>query len=416
MYTQHNYCRACGFAKPKALDYIKSNPNPDKLIEVFDLGLQPLANDFCRPGQEQAGYAPLKVLFCPRCTLAQLSVTVRPDILYSQYSYVTSTSDTMRSHFDSLLRDIARVCTGRKLLEIGSNDGALLHYFQERNYDVVGVDPAENLTQAARTKGVRTITSLWNEEAAGRVREIFEPDVILARHVFCHCADWRGFIETADAVSGKKTIVCIEAPHAQSLLDNCEFDTIYHEHLSYLTLRAVDALLKDSPFALCGIQKYPIHGGALMLILCRRECLHGVPEEIQIALEEERCGLERWQEFSIKAHELSMDLAQTVYRLKSENRTIAALGASAKSTVWLNACKLRRQHIAFVADSTPQKWYTTSPGTDIPVVDEGAILRELPDYTIMFCWNFKDEVLVKNVLYHEKGGKFIVPVPTVTVV
>lgn len=415
MYKPHTTCRACGYAAPPAA-HIKAAANPERMMSVFNLGLQPLANDFRRGSEERSGFAPLEVLFCPRCTLGQLSVVVNPRVLYANYSYLTSGSDTMLGHFNVLCRDLTQMTHGHRLLEIGSNDGALLAYFKGHGFDVLGVDPAENLCKLARGRGVETLCALWARDAAIDASRQIEPDIVLARHVFCHVDNWRSFIDGLSIVCKRDSVVCIEVPHAQKLLENQEFDTIYHEHLSYLTLRSMETLLRDSPFRLAQVINYPIHGGALLLMLVRCETLRETPDAVKLALEQERAGLDEWREFSNRAEEAKLNLIRFVEQARSEGKTVAGLGASAKSTVWVNACHFQRKDISFIADSTPQKWFTTSPGTDIPVVDEGAILRELPDYTVMFCWNFREEVLERNQLYRQKGGKFIIPIPKLEVI
>lgn len=388
----------------------------EKLVEVFDLGIQPLANDFCKTGQEQSGYAPLKVMFCPRCSLGQLSVVVRPDILYRHYPYVTSTTDMMKAHFRTLHKDISTECAGMSLLEIGSNDGTLLETFKGWGYNVLGIDPAENLNDLANKRGVQSICNLFSSESAKLVSECMQPDIILARHVFCHADDWKDFVRGLEMLCKRNTLICIEAPYCGDTLANVEWDTVYHEHLSYLTLKAVDALLENTTLQLCRVRNYPIHGGAIVLFIRRRDSDVERDSELDRRVAKENIGVDTWRDFQCRATELQCDLFNKVHQLVDEKHTIAGLGASAKSTVWINACKFTRKEIQFIADSTRQKWWTTSPGNDIPIVDEGGILRELPDYVLMFCWNFCQEVLERNKLYLSNGGQFIVPVPRVEII
>jgi SAM-dependent methyltransferase len=408
MYQLHNYCRACGYAKPGAQG-IKSAPT-EKLIEVLDLGIQPLANDFVREGEEHAGYAPLKVLFCPRCSLAQLSVVVDPHILYDTYSYVTSSSQMMREHFQNLMVDIERETDGMNVLEIGSNDGRFLNMMKEGGgYSVTGVDPAENLAAIAQEHGIPTEVGLFGSSLASRLPKF---DVVIARHVFCHVDNWQDFVRGLETVAHPKTLICIEVPYAGDTIKGCEFDTIYHEHLSYLTLEGVNALLADTSLRLHRVIPYKIHGGAILLMLRHKDRARSGDCEFA-----ENITADDWKRFAKEAHDQIDRLKATVETLRSQGKFVAGLGASAKSTVWINACHFTRKDIAFIADNTPQKQYTFSPGTDIPVVDEGAILRELPDYVILFCWNFLGpELLMKFALARSKGVKFIVPVPKIEIV
>lgn len=406
MYKLHTHCRACGYATPGAQG-IKSAPT-DKLIEVLDLGIQPLANDFCKEGEPRAGYAPLKVLFCPRCSLAQLSVVVDPAILYRHYSYVTSPSQMMQEHFKNLITDIEKECKGKKVLEIGSNDGRLLDMMKRGGgYDVSGVDPAANLAAIAEENGIHTHALFFGADTAPLLGKF---DIVIARHVFCHVDNWKDFVRGLELVSHPDTLICIEVPYAGDTLKHCEFDTIYHEHLSYLTIKSVKALLENTDLRLHRLIRYSIHGGAILLMLRNKDKAADPPAD------DETITKDDWTLFSANAHDQICRLRATVETLKSQGKRIAALGASAKSTVWISACGFNRKAIDFISDTTPQKQWTFSPGTDIPITDEWAITRELPDYVILFCWNYYEEILEKYKSIRSKGVKFIVPVPKIVIV
>ena len=386
---------------------------------MFGLGVQPLANDFCGPNDERAGYAPLQVLFCPRCTLAQLSVTVSPDILYSRYNYVTSPSQTMRLHFETLTDALRAEQPAKSCLEIGSNDGVYLRYLAGQGMTACGIDPADNLAAIARQSGIPTMVGTFNRHTAmdclANSRNGF--DLIVARHVFCHVDDWREFTDCLAIPSHKDALVAIEVPYVTDLLANGEFDTIYHEHTSYLSIRAVQALLADSPWSLHKVLRFPIHGGAIVLMLRCRDWKEAPDASVQEFLgREKNLGVETWQEFGMKSRNSIQSLAAFISQAKTNSHTVAGMGASAKSTVWINACGFTRKDIAFITDTTPQKQWKLIPGSDIMVTDEGAILRELPDYLICFAWNFRKEVIAKNQKYLEHGGKIVFPIPKLEVV
>ena len=408
MYRTHSTCRACGYGS-HGPSYIKAAA-PNRLIEVFDLGVQPLANDFQSPESDCAGCAPLRVLHCQQCSLAQLSVTVDPRILYSHYSYVTSPSEMMQVHFRTLIQDImSETRSAVRVLEIGSNDGKLLAMLRSQGHEVTGVDPAKNLVEISQSKGITTHHMLFTcENAAG----LDKYDVVIARHVFCHVDDWLDFMNGLQMVSDKNTLICIETPYLGDLLEKCEFDTIYHEHLSYLPIKAMQALLARTGFRMHRLIRYSIHGGAYLWMIVREDCQCLSPfQDVQ-----ENIGLDQWRDFSARAHSQINALDGMVNDLVSKGKRVAGLGASAKSTVWINACNFSRRQIGFIADNTQQKLYKLSPGTDIPIVDEGAILRELPDYVVLWAWNYRDEILDKFKMARDKGVKFIVPVPTIEVV
>lgn len=418
MFKPHNYCRACGYVFPGAQG-IKSDVQ-EKLIPVFDLGLQPLANDFAGPEEPRAGFAPLKVLFCPRCNLAQLSVVVDPFVLYSYYFYVTSPSMTMLNHFNHLTDSLSEEQPFSSALEVGSNDGTFLKYLQIKDVTVAGIDPAENLARNAIQKGVPTVTGTLSRRTAEEALRVVPKgfDLILARHVFCHVDDWREFIDSLAIASHRETLVAIEVPYVLDLLSRGEFDTIYHEHLSYLSLQSVMAVLQDSAWKLTKVLRFPVHGGAIVLLLRRKDFEARPDPGLDTLVEAERkaISVDSWKEFASRAYTNMTALKSFVLDARQHGKRVVGMGASAKSTVWVNACGFNRQDIGFITDTTTQKLWKLSPGSDIPIVDEGAILRELPDYVVCFCWNYRQEVLAKNQAARSKGVKFVFPVPDLEVV
>jgi novobiocin biosynthesis protein NovU/D-mycarose 3-C-methyltransferase len=237
-------------------------------------------------------------------------------------------------------------------------------------------------------------------------------DIIIARHVFCHVDDWHDFIRGLEALCHQETLIFIEVPYVGDTLEKCEFDTVYHEHTSYLSIRATEALLKGTSLKIHCIKKYSIHGGAIGIMLRTTESTAPIMGNTWT----DNFTVEYWKAFAVTAKEQIWKLTATVRSLTAQGKRVAGLGASAKSTVWISACGFTRKDIAFIADNTPQKQYTFSPGTDIPVVDEGAILRELPDYVVMWAWNYRLEILEKFELARKKGVKFIIPVPAVEIV
>ena len=415
MYTPHTTCRACGYAFHGAGG--NRNPN-EKLVSVFNLGVQPLANHFCKSEQERQGYAPLEVLFCPRCSLAQLSIVVRADILYSNYLYVTSDSETMRQHFAALVRDLTAEQPAGPVVEIGSNNGALLKYLSEQGFgNVVGIEPAENLAQEANAAGVLTINDYLSPESSDRAKvSCGKVSFVLARHCFCHVDNWREFIAGLEVLADKDTLIAIEVPYLPDQISAVSFDQVYFEHLSYLSLSAMAALLEDSSLAIHKVIKYPIHGGCVLIMLRPINSGRDPHPSVEQFLAQENITADTWREFAAEAHAQIHKLGLLIKSLRDAGKTVCGYGASAKSTVWVNACKFSRKDISFITDTTKGKWHTTSPGTDIPITDPGALLRELPDYCILFAWNFAQEILWKEAFYRQKGGKFIIPVPHIKIV
>ena len=397
MYNERTNCRACGSAN---------------LIEVFDLKIQPPANDFTIQGDSRKGYAPLKVNFCEACSLAQLNVVYDPSILYSNYPYVTSRSATMKAHFGRIAKDIDALTPLKEcsIMEIGSNDGTLLKYLKELGVkSVLGIEPADNLAAIANANGITTINDFFGLQFSGYASRVdFErPDIIIARHVFAHMDDWKSFISILDQCCHDKTIVFIEVPNTADMLKSNSFDQIYHEHLSYVTPKAVAALLSGTGFHIHGVISYSIHGGAIGIFI-RKEA-----PVIECNLDLYEVTQDDWINFSDRSKNLIFDLSEFV---SDETGTFSGYGASAKSSVWINACQWTSKEIGFIVDSTPQKQGRISPGSDIPIVPESELLKRMPDYCIIFSWNFCNEIIANNKAYTEAGGKFIIPIPEIKIV
>jgi novobiocin biosynthesis protein NovU/D-mycarose 3-C-methyltransferase len=419
MYKLHTHCRSCDYAHHDLPSGIKASASDEKLIPVFDLGRQPLANAFAGPNDVHSPFYPLEVLLCPRCNLAQLSVVVPTATLYSNYAYTTSNSDTMRQHFGELWAEVGKECTPESVVEIGSNDGLFLAYAREHGADAVcGIDPGENLVELARGRGIHTFCGVFDEGTAGMARACVPPvDVVIARHVFNHVDDWRAFVKALDILCHRDSLVVIEVPYILDLLTRVEFDTVYHEHLSYLNVKAMEYLLGGTPFVIHRIVKFPVHGGSIAIMIRRRDSdKPRCPSVRHFREAESTLNADAWKVFSVNAYTHIQNLGTQVIDLLANSKTVAGYGASAKSTVWLNAMGFTRKEVKFICDSTPGKWHKESPGTGIPITDEGALLREMPDYAILFSWNYEEEILTKNKLWREKGGKFIVPIPELRIV
>jgi hypothetical protein len=407
MYKKHTICRACGYGKDTNAPGTKTNPVDESLKRVFGLGRQPLANAFASKDGWQSAFYPLEVLLCPRCHLAQLSATVPPEALYRNYAYVTSKSNMMRDHFSELWGYLSSLRKLESVVEIGSNDGDFLEFAKSNGAErVFGIDPAENLVQICRSKGIQSAASLFDVESAGMAAQVCPcPDLVIARHVFCHIDDWSGFFHAMHTLCGMHSLIAIEVPYVRKMLDNVEFDTIYHEHLSYLNIGAMVKLLENTPFEIVAVKNFEIHGGSIVLLIKRR----GFEPKVFLDCSDEQVGEVEWDRFA-KESMLRIKAMQTAV-WDRRGKVVVGFGASAKSTVWINACCFGRGDIRWICDSTPQKWYKFSPGSDIPIVDEGMLLRERPDFAVCFAWNFRKEIIAKNKRWMELGGKFIFPSP-----
>lgn len=386
-------------------------------MPVFDLGIQPLANDFCLEGEERQGYAPLKVMLCNDCGHAQLSVVVKPSILYSKYRYVTSPSLTMRHHFASLVSDMLKEGPAGSVVEIGSNDGLFLQYLSGHGFgNLVGIDPAINLAEIANSRQVHTVRDFFNADSARLAKDMVgKVDFIIARHVFCHIDDWQAFIRNVEILCDRDTVVCIEAPYGWDTLNRCEFDQVYHEHLSFLSVHAMSVLLKGTTLHIHNVLKYPVHGGAILIML-RQNGSKEPPKTDADVWKNDRFTLLNWVDFADEARVRIDDLRTFVNARVEEKKIVVGYGASAKSTVWINACGFTRKHIRYICDETPQKLSTFSPGSDIPIVQPEVLARERPDFAILWAWNFAEEIIAKEKAFRQAGGEWVIPVPELKII
>jgi 2-polyprenyl-3-methyl-5-hydroxy-6-metoxy-1,4-benzoquinol methylase len=391
MYKNRYTCRAC----------LGRN-----LEEVFDLGVQPLANNFTKPDDDRSGWAPLKVMLCMDCTMAQLSVVVDPKILYSNYCYVTSRSGTMLGHFGLLWSEIGKSHQPLRVLEVGSNDGLFLSYCRDHGAKrVAGIDPAGNLRPCSDLESL-FIWGLFDEHTASQADDhLGSTDVIVARHVFGHVDNWDAFMNAAEVAANPETLLVIEVPYVKDMLERLEFDTIYHEHLSYISVRAVQALLKRTNFRLQKIVNFSIHGGAIALFIVHRDARILEHESVARYLKDEAITLEDWRKFNNGCVRKMVELKDAVGEIES----VCGFGASAKSTVWMHACGFTRKQIKFLCDCTPQKQGLYSPGTNIPIVPESHLTSDNARAAVLFAWNFKEEIIRNNQTYLKSGGEFIIP-------
>lgn len=383
-WKEHTVCRACGSTD---------------LVPVLDMGNQPLANAFVRDGTP-APTAPLKVLHCPMCSLAQLSVVVDPSVLYHpSYAYVQQArTASFKAHVTALMKDIQAECKGKSVLEIGSNDGSFLAELRRAGFNRrMGIDPSATGMEPAMREpfNLETATRLYS--CCGYF------DLVAGRHVFAHLDDWKGFIEALDSVVAADGLVVLEVPDAVSLLEGNHWPSVYHEHLSYVCSGAVAALLRNGPFRLHDVRHYPIHGGSLGIFLKRKETM-GECDYYHTAVED-------WHEFSARTVKCISALRYLVQSLRSEKAIIAAYGAPAKATVIAAACGFINADLSFITDTTPSKVGCFLPGTNIPVLAPDALLEYQPDYTLLFCYTYQDEIIAQESVYRERGGKFIIPVP-----
>jgi C-methyltransferase C-terminal domain/Putative zinc binding domain/Methyltransferase domain len=391
----HTKCRAC---------------EGTDLAPVFDLGVQPLANDHVKPGQPMQGFYTLNVLYCRGCGLAQLSVVVDPKQLYDRYTYVSSSSQTMQRHYDRLYLDILSEQPDKSIVEIASNDGSCLKFFKSKGFTVLGIDPARNICEMAEEQNITTIPSFFDHESAGTAEEVMpHPGVILARHVFSHVDNWREFLSAIGKLATTETLVVLEFPYVLDMIRGGHWDSVYHEHLSVVSLNPIVSLLKSTPFHVHRVIKAGIHQGCLVVML-RHNDHASIPHlSADEYMAEEQVTEKDWKLLALRAKSKIEGLKGIVKKLRDDGKIVCGFGASAKATVLINACGWQKDSIAFVSDNSPLKPGCLIPGTDIPIIEEDQFLSEHPDYAIMMAHNYEKEICAKMEKWRSRGGKFIIP-------
>jgi len=411
MIRERTHCRTCG---------------SKNLRLILDLGSTALANDFLDPA-EVANYKtslPLRVVLCQDCSLVQLADTVDPKVLYSRYAYITSTSRTMDAHLNDQsahLLSVGHFGARPKVLEIASNTGVFLKKFKERGGEVLGVEPAENICEVAIKSGIPTRSEFFNAANAKKIKEEWgTADLILGRHVFAHIDDLYDLLAGLEAISHPETLIAFEVPYLVDFFERTEYDTIYHEHLSYISVRALEALVKDSPFVLSRIDHYQIHGGSILFHLRHRSSKTAVHESVAKALEVERrlklAEPSTWRRFTERVEHVRTELPALIRRLKSQGKRIIGYGASAKGNTLLNTCGLGAKELDFIIDNTPFKQNKVAPGSWLPIRPPEALLGEQPDFALLLAWNFAPEIVGRETEYQKRGGRFIIPIPEPKVV
>jgi SAM-dependent methyltransferase len=385
---------------------------------VLSLGRTPLANALLREdqlGDPEATY-PLDLVFCPDCTLVQITETVPPEQLFSHYLYLSSFSDTMLSHSADLAESLIKargLDSSSLVVEVASNDGYLLQFYKRAGIPVLGIEPAANIAEVAERRGIPTLTRFFSGELGRMLREKGKrADLIHANNVLAHVADLNGFVAGLALLLKDDGIAVVEVPHVKPMVERMEFDTIYHEHLCYYSLSALRLLFERHGLFVIDVREIPLHGGSLQVQLAHS----GEPSAraCQVLSDELSTGVNKrgfYRDFGDKVGNLKHELVAMLDKLKAEGAKISAYGASAKGSTLLNYCGIGRETIDFVVDRSTMKQGLYTPGTHLPIRPPDALLSERPDYVLLLTWNFAEEILEQQAAYRRQGGRFIIPVP-----
>ena len=398
-----------------------------KLEKPFlDLGISPLANSLplAQEAAKEEFVCPLRLVKCQTCHLIQLSHVVPAEMMFSNYLYVSSTTQTFRDHFSEYAKSLRSKLTKRNnvlAVDIGSNDGLLLSCYKREGFRAVGVEPAENLSKLANQNGHTTINRFFDAKSVEEIiKEYGHADIVSANNVFAHIDDIQSVLRNVNQLLDSDGIFVIEFPYLGTMLEELLFDMIYHEHLSYISVVSLNYALVRFGFKMFAIDYVSSHGGSLRVFIQKAKGPYAINKTVKTFLEsEKKRGYERtavYERFASDVKKVGDEIVKCVSDLKSKGHSISGYGAPAKATTLTNFCVLNRGQIDFVVDDNPLKQNRLVPGTKIPIVSSDHLLKHPTDYVIIFAWNFAKEILAKLVPLKDKGTHFIIPLPSVKVV
>lgn len=399
--------------------------NKESIFKFLELGTMALANSFLTKEElrtiKEPAY-PLDVFFCEQCGLVQIGHVVPPDALFSNYIYFSATSDLVHKHADYLAKSFQKrfdLNAGSLVVEIASNDGTVLQYFKKMGVKTLGVEPAANIAKVAVQAGIETVNEFFNEPTSGSVKERYgAADVILGRHVFAHVPEIHGFVKGLKNLLAQNGVVAIEAPYLIDFIEKNEFDTVYHEHYSYLSVRAMSHLFALYDMEVFDAERVPIHGGSIIYFIGHKGAhkkTATITSLVKAELDRNLDKKETYVAFAERTRALRAGLLGLLRDLKRSGKRIAAYGAPAKGNTLLNYCGITTDLVEYTVDKSPYKQNLYTPGAHLPVYHPDKLAQDWPDYVLLLAWNFADEILVQQKAYRDKGGKFILPIPEVRI-
>ena len=406
-----NSCRFCG----------------NQLRHTFvDLGVSPLANSYLKAEQLQQvePFYPLHTYVCEKCFLVQLAVFQTPDDIFSDYAYFSSYSESWLKHasdYVELMVERFGFNSDSLVVEIASNDGYLLQYFKEKRIPVLGIEPAANVAKVAQEAGITTVVKFFGSQTATElIEDGKKADLILGNNVLAHVPDLNDFVEGMKCLLKPQGVITMEFPHLLRLMDENQFDTIYHEHFSYFSFITVERVFQKHGLTIFDVEELSTHGGSLRIYARHNDDVSKTIGESVLGLKnrEETAQfnkLEHYLSFTEKVQTTKLNTLDFLIKAKREGKSIVGYGAPAKGNTLLNYCGVRSDFIDYTVDLSPHKQGLFLPGTHIPIYSPDKIKETKPDYLLILPWNIKDEIMKQMACIRDWEGKFVVLIPEVKV-
>jgi len=402
--------------------------NNELYFEFIDLVNSPLSNSNLTKEQlnEPEVFYPLKLYVCNNCFLVQIDEYKKSSEIFNEkYAYFSSFSKTWLEHAKNYVEIVIERFNLNKysyVVEIGSNDGYLLQYFQKFNIPCLGIEPASNTAAVAKEKGIDVIEDYFGSSLAKKLAsQNKKTDLLLGNNVLAHVPEINDFVQGLKILLSDNGVITMEFPHLMQLIENNQFDTIYHEHFSYYSFITVKSIFESHGIEIFDVDQIPTHGGSLRIYAKHEEdktkkISSNVKNLTDLEISKKMNTIEYYKNFQDKANKIKYDLQQFLIKQKLNGKIVAAYGAAAKGNTLLNYCGIKKDLINFVADASPYKQGKYLPGSHIPIVNEKKIKKIKPDFVIILPWNIKDEIIKQLNYIKEWGSKFVIPIPEVTII
>lgn len=392
----------------------------EKVTEFLDLGNMPLAGGFLSLQEiEKEKKFPLKVYFCEECGLVQILDVVSPEVLFKNYFYVSSVIKSLSEHFKEFslfLKKNYLKSPFSKLLEIGCNDGVLLQYL--RNRKVYGIDPSDNVSKIAKEKGLKVWTAYFNQKTAKEMLlKIGQVDLVTGSNVFAHVDDIHEIIKAAKIILKPQGVFIVEVHYLKDLLDKLQYDTIYHEHLCYYSVKALKKIFSIEGMKIIDVMHLEMHGGGIRVVTTSNDSNFKIKPSVNEFIKNERgINLRNLKNFRKKVEKHRKQLVLLLKKIKKSNKNVVGYGAPGRGTILLNYCDIGKDFLDYIVDVSPLRSGKLMPGVHVPIVNPQVAREAVPDYFLVLAWNYALSILDQEKELMKKGAKFIIPFPQIKII